>query len=348
MAELHECPTGSVNVQVKLYLYSFYWALATVTTIGYGDVTPQTSKETYFAIVVMLLGGFFWAWILGSACVILGALTESETTFKQSVDKMNTLISRCNISPSLAFDLRAYLYNTSEVRESRDYQEVLFLVSPELQGKVIFEWFGEWILQVSYIADGSPPFVVEVARSLSIQVYAPRESITNRRTLYALDRGVAWRKMLPMVKGAVWGQDMILSSSELRDEVPVYCMTFVEARFLPFNSFASVIDNHAADKARMRRFVVKYALKRGILVYAKRVKDAERQLNVHLTEMSVSLKPSSELIPGKEIDVVTQVWITDDVNGDGNKGGKDDMPAPAALPSGEELLDSPLPGQIDN
>ena len=37
------------------------------------------------------------------------------------------------------------------------------------------------------------------------------------------------------------------------------------------------------------------------------VKDAERQLNVHLTEMSVSLKPSNELIPGKEIDVVTQV-----------------------------------------
>ena len=29
--------------------------------------------------------------------VILGALTESETTFKQSVDKMNTLISRCSL-----------------------------------------------------------------------------------------------------------------------------------------------------------------------------------------------------------------------------------------------------------
>ena len=94
------------------------------------------------------------------------------------------------MSKSLAYDLRAYLYNTADTRETTDTQKVLSLVSPELQGKVFFEWFGEWILQVTYIADGSPPFVVEVARALNIQVYAPREHINQRRTLFALDRGI--------------------------------------------------------------------------------------------------------------------------------------------------------------
>jgi hypothetical protein len=259
---------------------------------------------------------------------------------------MNMLIDRCNISKNLAFDLRAYHYNTSEVRESRDYQQVLALVSPELQGKVIFEWFGEWILQVSYIADGTPAFVVDVARLLNIQVYAPRETINARRTLFAMDRGVAWRKMLPLIKGSVWGQDMILHSPDLRDEVPVYCITFVEARYIQYITFATVIENHVHDKARLRRYLVKFALRRGILVYARRVSDAEKQLNSRLVGLRMSSDDTKNSVNPPEA-----VWIHDDANGvsDSQSFENHAVRAPAFLPAGdnEQFLSSSLPGQPD-
>lgn len=35
------------------YLTAYYWALMTVTTVGYGDVAPHTSYERSFAIVAM-------------------------------------------------------------------------------------------------------------------------------------------------------------------------------------------------------------------------------------------------------------------------------------------------------
>jgi hypothetical protein len=333
MAELRDCPEGSVNIQLNLYLYAFYWALATVTTIGYGDVTPQTSRETCFAILIMVLGGFFWAWVLGSACVILGALTESETMFKQSVDKMNMLIGRSNISQSLGKDLRAYLYNTSEARQARVSQEVLSLVSPELQGKVFFEWFGEWILQVAYIADGSPAFVVEVARALNIQVYAPVETIHQRRTLFALDRGIAWRKMTPLTKGAVWGQDMILHSDNLRDEVLVYCITFVEARYIHYNTFSDVIENHPKDKARLRNYLVRLALRRGILVYAKRVWDAEQQIHSRLADKKTGDKGSTSGTLDKGLS-----------NGDVNEVIQSPPPLRSIPPPA--IIPPPLPGAL--
>merc|ERR1719353_1438479 len=45
MQEYDLCPAGSTQIQGKLYTYAFYWAIATVTTIGYGDLYPQTVEE---------------------------------------------------------------------------------------------------------------------------------------------------------------------------------------------------------------------------------------------------------------------------------------------------------------
>ena len=42
----------------KLYTYAFYWAIATVTTIGYGDLYPQTVGECAVSVVVMIFAGY--------------------------------------------------------------------------------------------------------------------------------------------------------------------------------------------------------------------------------------------------------------------------------------------------
>jgi voltage-gated potassium channel len=48
---------------------SFYWALSTMTTVGYGDVTPTTGAGQVIAVTLMLVGIAF-------AAVLTGALAE--------------------------------------------------------------------------------------------------------------------------------------------------------------------------------------------------------------------------------------------------------------------------------
>ena len=47
------------------YTTSFYWAVMTLTTIGYGDVSAQNSTEQVFAAIIMLLGGGVYAYVVG-------------------------------------------------------------------------------------------------------------------------------------------------------------------------------------------------------------------------------------------------------------------------------------------
>ena len=41
------------------YLAAVYWATTTITTVGYGDITPNTDAERIACIFGMIVGKFF-------------------------------------------------------------------------------------------------------------------------------------------------------------------------------------------------------------------------------------------------------------------------------------------------
>ena len=53
----------------KDYFDGFYWAVSTMTTVGYGDELPTTTESKVLAIVLMLVG-------IGYFAVVTGALAE--------------------------------------------------------------------------------------------------------------------------------------------------------------------------------------------------------------------------------------------------------------------------------
>ena len=50
---------------VILYTISLYYSIMTLTTVGYGDVTPGTLSEYVTATLIMFAGGFIWAYVIG-------------------------------------------------------------------------------------------------------------------------------------------------------------------------------------------------------------------------------------------------------------------------------------------
>jgi len=54
----------------RVYLAAYYYCFTTMTGVGYGDITPQSDRERGFAICLEGVGGFTYAFIIGSLTVL--------------------------------------------------------------------------------------------------------------------------------------------------------------------------------------------------------------------------------------------------------------------------------------
>ena len=80
------CRCVRVRLPLSSYVTSLYYAVTTLTTVGYGDISATNPREMVFATIAMVLGAVLYAVIMGSvvsvveqvgsgqACVVLCGL----------------------------------------------------------------------------------------------------------------------------------------------------------------------------------------------------------------------------------------------------------------------------------
>ncbi len=64
------------------YTNSFYWALQTITSVGYGDIVPTTNAEKFLACIVIVVGCLFYAIIFANIAMLVQSLENSFKRFR--------------------------------------------------------------------------------------------------------------------------------------------------------------------------------------------------------------------------------------------------------------------------
>lgn len=117
---------GGESTTSPFYLYSksFYWAVMTMTTVGYGDIFPSTEFELIVAITGMIIGGFVFGLIVGNLAELSKRANPGELMRQKSVSRVASMLhsgAARVAAPELARRIRAYYSNFYTRRTALDF-----------------------------------------------------------------------------------------------------------------------------------------------------------------------------------------------------------------------------------
>ena len=106
-----------------LYLVCLYWALQTISTIGYGDAAnPSNSTEILIASMAMIIGSTTWAYIIGTICSLVAALDDGTHEYKEKMDRISMFVHDNQLSVEIHMRLREYFRERRSLRRLLNYQ----------------------------------------------------------------------------------------------------------------------------------------------------------------------------------------------------------------------------------
>ena len=181
-----------------------------------------------------------------------------------------------------------FLHNRDQARHNTQ-QSLMDAMSPQLKAEVAtvvnFPWlervtfFNRFVQRIEELQGTGvsvAPYracIADIVRQLKSVAYAQGEFLSIMHVLGILSKGLALRASRLEHKGAVWGEDFVLSDASLVRPVNAYCLTYLEVLCLSRLEFMDVIAKHNITCPRLgqivRRYCVRVAARRGILAEAR-------------------------------------------------------------------------------
>jgi len=90
------------------YLLAVYWALTTLTTVGYGDITPANDAERMYALFALLTGALVFGFMLSSIGSLVAAVDRQAALSEERMDEVKEYMRWRKLPRDLVMRLRRY------------------------------------------------------------------------------------------------------------------------------------------------------------------------------------------------------------------------------------------------
>jgi len=148
-----ECKMVPAYGMSFIYISSLYFAYATLTTVGYGDIKASTHSERGVALVALVVGSAVFAGIVGTMSQLMETMDEIEEMKLNKVKHIQQFMKSHHFPESLRYKIRNYY----ELHFQQMKKELLMLdeLSPALRHECLHHIYFDLLKKIPFLKDSS-------------------------------------------------------------------------------------------------------------------------------------------------------------------------------------------------
>ena len=124
-----------------IYLNSIYFLLATVTTVGYGDIIGNSVTEYCFQIIILLVGIIAYSWLISSISNYIKEINKENETFDKKICILNEIkLDHPNMSQQLYDKIFLHLEYIN-FKQKKDKSALLNSLPPTISKSLLCEMY---------------------------------------------------------------------------------------------------------------------------------------------------------------------------------------------------------------
>ncbi|KAG0487768.1 hypothetical protein HPP92_009863 [Vanilla planifolia] len=160
------------------YVTSIYWSITTLTTVGYGDLHAQNSREMVFDILYMLFNLGLTAYIIGNMTNLVVHGTSRTRKFRDTIQAASGFAQRNQLPLRLQEQMLAHLclkFRTDS--EGLQQQETLDALPKAIRSSISHYLFYNLVQRVYLFQGVSGDLLFQLVSEMIAEYFPPREDV---------------------------------------------------------------------------------------------------------------------------------------------------------------------------
>ncbi|CAF2627364.1 unnamed protein product [Rotaria sp. Silwood2] len=241
---------GGPNLRSQ-YITALYFTFSSLTTVGFGNVSPNTDSEKIFSVCIMLIGSLMYASIFGNVSAIIQRLYSGTARYQIQMLRVKEFIRFHQIPNPLRQRLEDYFNHAWNYTNGIDMNMVLKGFPECLQADICLHLNSQLLKNCPAFKDASEGCLRTFSMKFKTTHAPPGDIITHRgdilTSLYFISRGsieiLKDDKVVAILsKDDILGENPVLYSEPGKSAFNVRALTYCDLHKILRDDLLEVID----------------------------------------------------------------------------------------------------------